>query len=309
MRRRSLTLGVVTFALSAAVMPGLAVPSAGATVQLASTSASVSPARVPPTLQPPIVRGVAWKAAGRVARRQHSVYVAQIGGGRVGLMWMNPQLLSFRFIPGWEVPEHSPIRGIDQRPSTWVPRLAAAFNGGFRLRDDVGGYFYAGSLVKSLTRGLATFAVTKSGRLVVGVWGRDIRSTNGLVAVRQNLAPLVLNGKAQASLGDSAYAWGAADGGASVANRSALGMRADGSLVFAYGYEVPAATMARALVAIGVRTAIMLDMNKSWPMGFAYSPPRPGRAPEGHPIQSGIYRDASSYYEQFRKDFVVALVP
>ena len=271
--------------------------------------ASPSPAVVPPPLRPPAVHGVTWHPAGRVVRGQRSVYVTQVAGGRVGLMWMNPRLLTFRFIPGWEVPEGSPIRGIDRSPSTWVPRMTAAFNGAFRLRDDVGGYFYAGRTVKPFTRGLAVFAITKTGRLVVGVWGRDLRRTTGLSVARQNLPPLVAGGQSQASSDDSAFAWGAADGGASVANRSALGMRADGALVFAYGQEVPAVTMARALVAVGVRTAIMLDMNKSWPMGFAYSAPKAGQAPQGRPIQAGVYRDASSYYEQFRKDFVVALVP
>ena len=262
-----------------------------------------------PTLHPPVVSGVTWKPRGRVVKGQHTVYVAEVDGGQVGLMWMNPTLLTFRYIPGTRYPENSPIRTIDTRPSTWVNRLAAAFNGGFHLKDDAGGYFYAGTAVKHLQRGLACFAVTKSGHLKVGVWGRDATSTSGLEAVRQNLPPLVLHGVSQASSSDDPGQWGLANGGLSTANRSALGVRADGSLVFAYGSEVRATTMARELVAVGVRTAVVLDMNKSWPMGFSYSAPQGGQPPAGRPIQSGVYRDASTYYDQFQKDFVVALVP
>ena len=276
------------------------------------TSNGVLPTTAAPavaTLHPPVVSGVTWKPRGRVVRGQRSVYVAEVDGGQVGLMWMNPQLLTFRYIPGTTYPENSPTRTIDTEPSTWVPRLAAAFNGAFHLKDDAGGYYYAGTSVKHLQRGLAYFAVTKSGHLKVGVWGKDLSSVAGLEAVRQNLPPLVVHGVSQASPSDDPGQWGLATGGLSTANRSALGVRADGSFVFAYGSEVRASTMARELVAVGVRTAVVLDMNKSWPMGFSYAAPQGGQPPAGRPIQSGVYRDASTYYEQFKKDFVVALVP
>jgi hypothetical protein len=98
----------------------------------------------------------------------------------------------------------------------------------------------------------------------------------------------------------------AADRGLQKANRSALGQLADGSLVFAYGSEVEAYVMARSLAAVGVRTAVMLDMNKSWPMGFVYDAPRGGNLPVGHPVQAAVWRDSSTYFSQFSKDFVVA---
>ncbi len=55
-------------------------------------------------------------------------------------MWMNPDLLRFRYIPGTAYPEGSPKRPQDRRPSTWVPRMVAAFNGAFHLKDRAGGY-------------------------------------------------------------------------------------------------------------------------------------------------------------------------
>ena len=76
--------------------------------------------------------------------------------------------------------------------------------------------------------------------------------------------------------------------------------------MFAYGSEVEAYVMARSLAAVGVRTAVMLDMNKSWPMGFVYDAPRGGNLPVGHPVQAAVWRDSSTYFSQFSKDFVVA---
>ena len=260
-------------------------------------------------LTPPHVAGVTWVPHGREVRGRHPVSVAQVDGGAIGLMWMDPSRLSFRFIPGFKYPEGSPIRNVDTSPSTWVPRLVAAFNGGFELKDDAGGYFYAGQWVRQPRKGLATFVVLKNGHMRVGVWGADLNGIAGVEAIRQNLRPLVLKGKAQASSDDDPGRWGLANGGLSHANRSALGQLSDGSLVFAYGSEVRASDMADALARVGVRTAVMLDMNKSWPMAFYYSAPSGGHDPVGHRILSSVWRDSTEYQQQFTKDFVVALAP
>jgi hypothetical protein len=276
-----------------------------------SSSPSLTPMATPTpaTLAPPKVPGVTWKAVGRTVHGQHAVYVAHVANDTVGLMWMNPQLLKFRYIPGTKYPEKSPTRPNDTKPSTWVPQMVAAFNGGFHLKDDLGGYFYAGHMVKPLQNGRAVFVVKNDGTMSVGVWGKDITSTSGDEVVRQNMRPLVLKGVSQASSSDDPGHWGLANGGLPNASRSALAELPDGSLVFAYGHEVLAATMGTAITKVGARTAVMLDMNKSWPMGFYYSKPGSSGQPFGHPILSSVVRDASSYYEQFKKDFVVALAP
>jgi hypothetical protein len=246
---------------------------------------------------------------GRKVDGQRAVWVAKTAAGSVGLMWMNPDLLSFRFIPGYKSPEAGPARAIDNRPSTWSARMVAAFNGAFLLKDGAGGYYYNGKTVRALRNGQAAFTVAENGRLHVVVWSYGNNVPRGTLAVRQNLPPLVARGTSRAKDGDSPSTWGNADGGSSHANRSALGELADGSLVFAYGAEVTAAAMGDALAAAGVRTAIMLDMNKSWPMGFVYDAAKGGHLPVGHRIQSGIWREPSSYANRFSKDFVVALAP
>ena len=258
-------------------------------------------------LHPPVVSGVTWQDVGRSVHGKSAVAVARVDAGRVSLMWLDASLLSFRFVPGYAYPENSPILPVDRRPSTWDRELVAGFNGGFHLKDGAGGYYYNRTTVRSLRPGLAAFTVSSTGQLRVGVWGSDLTLGPTTTVVRENLRPLVLGGVSQASVSDSPSAWGLANGGLPHANRSALGQLADGSLVFAYGSEVTAAAMAQSFALVGVRTAVMLDMNKSWPTGYYYDAPASGHLPAGHRIHPGIWRNPSTYYSQFSKDFVVAL--
>jgi hypothetical protein len=183
--------------------------------------------------------------------------------------------------------------------------MVAAFNGGFRLADGAGGYFYAGQMVRPMVAGRAAFEIFADGRLKVGVWGRDLSLTPDTLVIRQNLPPLIDGYRSRASASDDPGAWGRANGGLWHANRSALGQLADGSLVFAYGSELSAAQLADALVRAHVRTAVMLDMNKSWPSAFVYQ--HRGRTVVGRRILPSIWRDPVIYLQQFSKDFVVAM--
>jgi len=293
--------------------------SAGTSNSAPSPGISTKPAAVqapPPTqspavpaLQPPHIAGVTWRHTGaKAADGTELVEVAHAHGGSIGLMWMDAPALTFRYIPGYQYPEGSPQRPKDHKPSTWVPNLVAAFNGGFHLSDDVGGYYYHGQLIKRLRSGLASVDISTSGHVSVGVWNRTITTTNGLEAIRQNLPPLVWHGRPQAYPSDSNSAWGRANGGLAQANRTALGQLNNGTVIFAYGYNVHAYELADALANAGVRTAVMLDMNKSWPTGFYYERHSSG-VPKGHRILPEIQRDPSTYFYQFKKDFFVAELP
>ncbi len=284
-----------------------------AQVATAHPAASDSPSPPAPSASPssaahrtpPVVRGVTWVPSGRLVHGVPAAYVARVSNGSIGLMWMDPSLLRFRFIPGTQFPEGSPVRPVDRQPSSWVSTMVAAFNGGFELKDSAGGYFYAGTTVRALRTGWAALSVTSDGQLKVGVWGRDLTMSSSVLAVRENLRPLVDHHVSQATPADSSAAWGAANGSLIHANRSALAQLDDGSLVFAYGLEVRAWQLGAALVLVHAKEAIMLDMNKSWPSGFTYA--HHGTKVVGSPIQPGIYRSASMYLTRFKKDFMVAL--
>ncbi len=253
----------------------------------------------PPPVRPPA--GLPWKqVAGSPA-----LAVATLDAGRVSLLWMDAARLQFRYVPGTAVPEGGPATAADNTPSTWVPRMVAGFNGGFQLADHVGGYYYRGRAVAPLRRGSAAFAITRTGRLSVGVWGRDLRMGPSVVVVRQDFGPLVDHGVSQAQPTDGPQAWGLADHNLPLANRSALGSLADGSLVFGYGASVLPSTLASSLVRAGVVEAVMLDMNISWPTGFVYRHAR-GQV-TGTKINPYIVRPPSTYFTRFEKDFVAVL--
>jgi hypothetical protein len=146
--------------------------------------------------------------------------------------------------------------------------------------------------------------VTNSGGFKVGAWGSPgFTSTSGALAIRQELLPLIVkNGAAVPAANACPDCWGGTDNHALKVRRAAVGVRADGSVVFAYGYDVTARTLAQGLVSAGVRNAVVLDMNLTWPTGFVYTGYH-----RGHRIHPQIMRDPSTYYTRFKRDFVVAL--
>jgi hypothetical protein len=253
---------------------------------------------------PPVIPGVVWHRAALNAAGVATVYLAQLGLGRTA-MWLDPTRLRFRFIPGVQYPENSPLRPIDYMPSTWVPLMAAAFNGGYKLSDGVGGYFYAGTTVAPLRVGLAAMFVGTNGSLRVGVWGRDVKSLKGLVAVRENLPPLVDQGVAKASPTDGVSKWGIPARHQFNVARSALGNLGDGSLMYVFMLSGTAFDLANELVHLGVRTAIDLDMNRGWPAAFVYRHSTSGTT--GTKINPAIAHTADVYFDRPLKDFVVAM--
>jgi len=303
--------------------PGAARPSSTASVAAAvshsgssrtTSTASAAPAvsrsrsTITPQVgpQPPVVAGLTWHAAGSVVKGRPVTYLARTRRGTIALLWMDPQALEFRFIPGSIVPEGGPLKAADNNSATWAPRIAAAFNGAFRLRDNVGGYFYRGTTVKPLRSGLASLVIDGNGQMSVVRWGRDRTSTAGLEVVRQNLPMLIDNFTARTSSHDSTTRWGLANNNTPVANRSALAELPDGTLVYAYGQELTAHDLASTLVRIHSRIAIMLDMNLWQPAGFVYWH-RAGTV-TGRRILPTIHHAPAVYLVPHYKDFVVALI-
>ena len=302
--------GCSNAAAGVAAAPTSPAPTASATRSAAPpnqpVTASPSPTRPKPLPGPPAVAGLSWQPVGTNTARGPVTYLARTDGGAVALLWIDTAAVSFRLIPGWAVPEGSPVAAADRSPSTWVPRMVAAFNGGFLLKDGVGGYYYDHQMVRAMRPGYAALDITSNGRLTVGAWGRDLALTPQTVAVRQNLPLLVDHYQARTSSSDTASTWGIANGGLWTANRSALGQLADGSLVYAYGANVRPAAMSAAMTLVRAREAMMLDMNRSWPGGFVYEHPASGVT--GQRIHPQEWHSASVYYSRFTKDFIAVLL-
>jgi len=101
-------------------------------------------------------------------------------------------------------------------------QLLAAFNGGFKLSADAGGYMQEEHVISPLRPGFASLVIDRSGQARIGVWGRGLPAPGEAVySVRQNLQSLVQNGRPTAASADWAM-WGATLGGGAYVARSAM---------------------------------------------------------------------------------------
>lgn len=149
-------------------------------------------------------------------------------------------------------------------------RLVAAFNGGFKLSTRAGGFESYGRLGAPLDNGLGSIVTYTNGRTDIGAWHADVPAAGTPVAsVRQYLTLLINNGAAAASI-DCLSCWGSTLGGVSDPARSALGITADGHLVWAGGEHLTPSHLAAALLGARVVRAVELDINPEWVAGYLY---------------------------------------
>jgi hypothetical protein len=122
-----------------------------------------------------------------------------------------------------------------------------------------------------------------------------------VVAVRQNLMLLIDNGTAAANV-DCRSCWGATLGGVSDPARSALGVTADGHLIWAGGEHLTVAQLADALTGARVVRAVELDINPQWVAGYLYR--HRGSAPlTPVPVVTGQPGVPGSFLSAYSRDF------
>ncbi len=148
--------------------------------------------------------------------------------------------------------------------------LVAAFNGGFRLSVGAGGFMSYGRTAVPLGDGVGSIVTYSDGTTDIGSWHQEVPAPGRqVVSVRQNLPLLIDHGQPASTL-DCLSCWGATLGGVSDPARSALGITADGRLVWAGGEHLTPAQLASALVGAGVVRAVELDINPEWVAGYLY---------------------------------------
>jgi hypothetical protein len=144
-----------------------------------------------------------------------------------------------------------------------------------------GGYYTEGKVVDPLRRGAASLVIYRNGNVSIGAWGDGLIMTDGVASVRQNLVLLVANGKPTPAARGRWQAWGNTCGATSCASsvpgiehqwRSALGITADGALVYAVGPALDPFQLARLLVRAGAVRGMQLDINPYWPVFVTYDP-------------------------------------
>jgi len=191
------------------------------------------------------------------------------------------------------------VRGAERR------RLLAAFNGGFKLSQGVGGYEQEGHVAAALRRGLTSLVIDRSGRARIGIWGHGVPAPGEAVySVRQNLPPLVLHGKPTKAAADWGL-WGSTLGGGEYVARSALGQDAAGDLVYAASMSATPADLASVLAYAGAQIAMELDINPEWVQLDVASRPG-GRL---HAAIGGQNRPANQFLLGWARDFITVVAP
>jgi hypothetical protein len=256
---------------------------------------AASPLPAPPALAPfgagrPAFAGEGtWHPAGRLVDGVPAIYETNVvppgGSRRAGIAWMDTRLLSARLYSGSVSPGAGPYRFTAPIQRAQAASLVAAFNGGFKMSDAHGGYYTEGRVIDPLAAGAASLVIYADGSVTVGAWGTDVVMTPNVTAVRQNLVPLVADGRPTklAASGDW-RAWGNTCGARSCAAsvpgiehqwRSAVGVTADGALVYAAGPGLDPLQVATLLVHANVVRGMELDINPSWPVFVSYDPATP----------------------------------
>lgn len=261
-----------------------------------------------------------WRGAGRLVRGLRAVYVTSLvppGGRRpAGIAWMDSLLLSARLYSGSISPGRGPFRYTAPIEPAQAASLVAAFNGGFKMRDAHGGYYTEGRTVYALRPGAASLVIYANGSVNIGAWGSDVSMTSQVVAVRQNLVPLVAAGRPTAAADGRWQAWGATCGATSCASsvpgiehqwRSGLGITADGALVYVVGPALDPLQLAELLVRAGVVRGMQLDINPYWPVFVSYAPGRRGLAApaNGSKLLPGTEQGPATFFEpSWARDFI-----
>ncbi len=265
--------------------------------------------------------GGVWRPSGRRIAGVPAVYETTLvppgGSLPAGLAWMDTHLLAARLYSGSKSPGGGPYRYTAPVLPASARSLVAAFNGGFMMNAAEGGYYTEGRVIDPLRPGAASLVIDADGSVDVGAWGSDVRMTPRVVAVRQNLVPLVAGGRPTPPAGSADWqAWGSTCGASSCASsvpgierqwRSGLGVTSDGALVYVQGPALDPLQLALLLTRAGVVRGMELDINPDWPIFATYDPARehgPATAANGHLLGATVRGPDTFFAAWWARDFV-----
>jgi hypothetical protein len=265
--------------------------------------------------------GGSWHPAGRLVGGMPAVYETTLippgAALRAGIAWMDTKLLSARLYSGSLSPGGLGYTFTAPVLPGAAATLVAAFNGGFKMADAHGGYYTEGKLVDPLVAGDASVVIYSNGAITVGAWDADVSMTRSVIAVRQNLVPLVADGKPTALAASPDWrAWGNTCGAKSCAAsvpsiehqwRSGLGVTANGALLYAVGPALDPLQLALLLVRAGAVRGMELDISPGWPVFAAYRPATPNglaAPPNGTKLLTTRLGAATFFQPSYARDFI-----
>jgi hypothetical protein len=263
---------------------------------------------VPPQVQPALPNEGTWQTLATVHGKpaiqaafvrpdaQHTSYL-------VGVASLDQRLVKMVLHPGFQVPGGTGWSQPFDVPTSQQDSLLATFNSGFTMVDANGGYWQDGRTGAPLRTGAASMVLYKDGHVDVVSWNGAAPGPD-VAAVRQNLRLLVDNGAIAPDVASTTTnAWGKTVGNATYVWRTALGIRADGSLVFVVGNSLSVQTLANIVHDAGAVRAMELDINKAWTNFMTYSHPSAGVATP-HMLTSDEQPKPTRYLQPSSRDFV-----
>lgn len=145
-------------------------------------------------------------------------------------------------------------------------QVLAIFNGGFQARHGWWGMHSHDVTLVPLKEHGCTVALTASGEVRLGEWATLQLEAPAFLTLRQTPPCLVAQGNIHPGLlQGNTRPWAGENPKRKTRRRSALGIDATQSvLYYAIGTETSALDLARGMAALGVETALQLDINWSW---------------------------------------------
>lgn len=235
------------------------------------------------------------------------------GGQPAGVAWLDTNLLSARLYSGSKIPGGGPYRDTAPVAPAEAASLVAAFNGGFEMGAARGGYYTEGRLVHPLVAGAASLVIYADGKVDIGAWASGVSMSPQVVAVRQNLVLLVVGGQPTAAAHSAWQNWGATCGAKGCSGpplkyqwRSAVGVSANGALVYVVGPALDPLQLAEVLARAGAVRGMELDINPYWPVFASYRPPpgAPAAPDNGTRLMSTVQGPATFFQASWARDFV-----
>ena len=185
------------------------------------------------------------------------------------LVAMDMRQLDLQMEAGTEDPKpltgnHGPGR-IPRDPAIST-RVVAAFNGAFKTEHGNYGMMVHGRVLLPPQPGAASVVVLKDGRSAFGTWGAspNVGGLGGIAdasidSFRQNLDPLLENGEINPT---KRALWGyTLPGNGMQTERSGICVTGSGSVLYAWGEDASATTLAKAMKIAGCSYGVHLDMN------------------------------------------------
>jgi len=233
------------------------------------------------------------------------------------LVAMDMRQLELQMEAGTEDPKpltggHGPGR-IPRDPAVST-RVVAAFNGAFKTEHGSYGMMVHKRVLLPPQPGAATVIVTTDGRTGMGTWANtsEITGIHGVAdadidSFRQNLDPLLDRGEINPT---KRALWGyTLPGNGTQTERSGLCVTEAGHLVYAWGAEVSATVLAKAMKMAGCEYGMHLDMNPHH-TGFLFTRIEDVKA---HKFRSEILASemeisADRYVDYAAKDFFYMLL-